>query len=250
VFLLKKIMSGFLMPLSILLCLFLWGLIMLRTNRTRLTAKKVLTFTFLILVLLSYGALSYWPLQELENIYPPIDIKWVRPNNIKWVVVLAGAPEETYVRLTEGIRIYRSLPGTKLIMSGGKLFTASPEPSSSKMARIATGLGVNPQDIVQENISRDTKDEARIIRSMIHETPFVLVTSAYHMPRSMALFRAQGMHPIPAPTGHHILPDERYLSPYWFFPNTYNIMDAEIVLHEVLGIISAWAMGQLEVSKQ
>ena len=244
-FLLKKIMSGFLMPLSILLGLFLIGLIMLRTNRTRLIAKKVITFTFLIFVLLSYGALSYWPLQKLENIYPPIDIKSVRPNNIKWVVVLAGAPEETCVRLTEGIRIYRSLPGAKLIVSGGKVVDAAPEPSSSKMARIATGLGVNAEDIVQENLSRDTKDEARIIRSMIHETPFVLVTSAYHMPRSMALFKAQGMRPIPAPTGRHILPDERYLSPYWFFPNAYNILDAEIVLHEVLGIISAWAMAQL-----
>jgi len=237
------------MPLSILLGLFLMGLIMLRTNRTRLIAKKVLTFTFLIFVLLSYGALSYWPLQKLENIYPPIDIKSVRPNNIKWVVVLAGAPEETIVRLTEGIRIYRLLSGAKLIVSGGKMVDAAPEPSSSRMARIATGLGVNAEDIVQENLSRDTKDEARIIRSMIHETPFVLVTSAYHMPRSMALFKAQGMHPIPAPTGHHILPDERYLHPNWFFPNTYNIMDAEIVLHEVLGIIGAWAMGQLEVSK-
>jgi uncharacterized SAM-binding protein YcdF (DUF218 family) len=113
------------------------------------------------------------------------------------------------------------------------------------MARIATGLGVNPDDIVQENTSRDTKDEARIVRSMIHETPFVLVTSAYHMPRSMALFKAQGMHPIPAPTGHHILSDERHLSPYWFFPSTYNIMEAEIVLHEVLGIISAGIMAQL-----
>lgn len=233
------------MPLSILLSLFLMGLIMLRTNRTRPAAKKVLAFTFFLLVLLGYGVLSYWPLYKLEGLYPPIDIKSVKPNSIKWVVVLAGSPDETIVRLTEGIRIYRSLPGTKLIMSGGKVVDAAPEPSSSKMARIATGLGVNAHDIVQENISRDTKDEARIVRSMIHETPFVLVTSAYHMPRSMALFKAQGMHPIPAPTGHHILPHERYLSPYWFFPSTNNIMEAEIVLHEVLGIISAGIMAQL-----
>jgi uncharacterized SAM-binding protein YcdF (DUF218 family) len=244
-FLLKKIMSGFLMPLSIILGLFLMGLIMLRTNRTRLAAKKLLTFTFLTLVLLGYGVLSYWPLQKLEGLYAPLDIKSLRPNNIKWVVVLAGGPDETIVRLTEGIRIYRSLPGAKLIMSGGKVVDAAPEPSSSKMARIATGLGVNADDIVQENTSRDTKDEARIVRSMIHETPFVLVTSAYHMPRSMALFKAQGMYPVPAPTGNHILPDERYLSPYWFFPSTYNIMEAEIVLHEILGIISAGIMAQL-----
>jgi len=237
------------MPLSILLVLFLMGLIMLRTNRTRLAAKIVFTITFLILVLLSYGVLSSWPLQKLENIYPPIDVNSLRADAIKWVVVLAGAPEETYVRLTEGIRICRSLPETKLIVSGGKVVDAAPEPSSSKMARIAAGLGVNPTDIVQEDISKDTKDEARIIRSMIHETPFVLVTSAYHMPRSMALFKAQGMHPIPAPTGRRIIPDEGYLRPNWFFPNANNIMDAEIVLHEVLGIISAWTMGQLEVKR-
>jgi hypothetical protein len=65
----------------------------------------------------------------------------------------------------------------------------------------------------------------------------------------MALFKAQGMHPVPAPTGRHILSDERYVSPYCFFPNASNIIDAEIVLHEVLGIISAWAVGQLEVGK-
>lgn len=243
-FFLKKIMSGFLMPLSILLGLFLIGLIMLRTNRTQLIAKKVLTFTFLILVLLSYGALSYWPLQKLENIYPPIDIKSVRLNNIKWVVVLAGAPEETIVRLVEGIRIYRGLPGARLLVSGGKLYATNPEPAAGKMTRIAGGLGVNPFDIAQENISRDTKDEARIIKSMIDEKPFVLVTSAYHMPRSMGLFEAQGMHPLPAPTGYRISL-ERHPKPDWFFPSTENIINTEIVFHEVLGIISARIMGQL-----
>ena len=117
-FLLKKIMSGFLMPLSIFLGLFLLGLVMLRTNRGRLIAKKVLTFTFLFFVFLTYGALSYWPLQKLENIYPPIDIKSVRPNNIKWVVVLAGIPEETCVRLTEGIRDTDSFPGRNSLCPG------------------------------------------------------------------------------------------------------------------------------------
>jgi uncharacterized SAM-binding protein YcdF (DUF218 family) len=244
-FLLKKIMSGFFMPLSILLGLFLIGLIMLRINRTRLMAKKVLTFTFLILVLLCYGALSYWPLQKLENIYPPIDMKMARSScNTPWVVVLGGSPEETIVRLVEGIRIYRGLPGARILVSGGKLYSTSPEPTAGKMARIAVGLGVNPSDLTQENVSRDTKDEARIIKIMIGEKPFVLVTSAYHMPRSMGLFEAQGMHPIPAPTGYRISLD-RHLNPDWFFPSIENIINTEIVFHEVLGIISARIMGQL-----
>jgi uncharacterized SAM-binding protein YcdF (DUF218 family) len=243
-FLLKKIMSGFFMPLSILLGLFLIGLIMLRKNRTSLMAKKVLTFTFLILVLLCYGALSYWPLQKLEKLYPPIDMKTAGLSDTPWVVVLAGGPEETIVRLVEGIRIYRGLPGARLLVSGGKVYATSPEPTSKTMTRIAVGLGVNPFNITQENVSRDTRDEARIIKSMIGEKPFVLVTSAYHIPRSMGLFEAQGMHPIPAPTGYRISL-EHDLNPDWFFPSMENIINTEIVFHEVHGIISARIMGQL-----
>ena len=234
-FLIKKIMSGFFMPLSILLVLFLMGLIMLRTNRTRPAAKKVLVFTFFLLVLLGYGVVSYWPLQKLEGLYPPFDIKSVRPNSIRWVVVLAGSPDETIVRLTEGIRIYRSLPGTKLIMSGGKVVDAAPEPSSSRMARIATGLGVNAHDIVQENISRDTKDEARIVRSMIHETPFVLVTSAYHMPRSIKAFKLAGVAVTPVPaqfsTGGSGGNWVHYL------PSSSALHSSSRALHEYLGML-------------
>ncbi len=248
-FLLKKIISGFLMPLSVFLGLLGLGLIMLYARPRWNLAKKMLFIAFLALVLLSYGAVSSWPLQKLENVHPPIDIGSAGKMGIRWVVVLAGSPEETYVRLAEGIRIYRALPGTKLIVSGGKVVDAAPEPSSSKMARIAAGLGVDPRDIVQENTSRDTGDEAKIISSMIHETPFVLVTSAYHMPRSMALFKAQGMHPVAAPAGHRKLPQDRYLSPDRFFPSASSIMEAEIVLHEILGIISAGIMGKLEVIK-
>lgn len=249
-FVLKKIISGFFLPLTVLLGLSGLGLVMLFSGRRQGFAKKMLALTLLILVLLSYGTLSSWPLKRLESVYTPIDIVTARSMGIKWVVVLAGGNDETYVRMAEGIRIYRALPGTKLIVSGGKVVDAAPEPSSSKMARIAEELGVDPKDIVQENLSRDTKDEARIVKSMIHESPFVLVTSAYHMPRSMALFETLGMRPIPAPTGYHKLPEVRYLSPNMFFPNAGNIEEAEIVLHEVFGIISARLMGQIGVGSR
>lgn len=243
-FLLKKIVSGFLLPLPIVLGLFLAGLVMLRSTKGRPAARKLLLSAFMILVLSGYGAFSSWPLTKLETFYPPVDEAMVIRGKVQWIVVLGGSPEEEVVRLAEGIRMYRLLPGAKLMVSGGKMFEASPRSSASEMAQMAKGLGVDPKDIVLEDASRDTKDEARIIRSIIHGKPFVLVTSAYHMPRSMALFKAQGMHPIPDPTGYRTAP-YLYLRPDKFFPSACNILETEIVLHEIFGLISAKVMGQI-----
>ncbi len=243
-FLLKKIIGFVLMPMSILLVLFFFGIIMLWSTKRQRAAKIILTLTCLLLVFLSYGFLSYWPLEKLESLYPPLDVKMTRLNDINWVVVLAGEGQETTVRLVEGIRIYRSLPGARLLVSGGKVYPTAPAPASEEMARMAVELGVNPTDIVQESISRDTKDEAKIIKSMLGEKQFILVTSAYHMPRSMALFMAQGMRPNPAPTGF-LIKEGNHLSPVRFFPSAESIHDAELVVHEVLGILSARIMGRL-----
>ena len=232
------------MPMSILLVLFFFGIITLWSTKRQRAAKIILTLTCLLLVFLSYGFVSYWPLERLESLYPPLDVKMTRLNDITWVVVLAGEDQETVVRLAEGIRIYRSLPGARLLVSGGKVYPTAPAPASEEMARMAVELGVNPADIVQESISRDTKDEAKIIKSMLGVKQFILVTSAYHMPRSMALFRAQGMRPKPAPTGF-LIKEANHLSPVRFFPSAESIHDAELVVHEVLGILSARIMGQL-----
>jgi len=232
------------MPMSILLVLFFFGIITLWSTKRQRAAKIILTLTCLLLVFLSYGFVSYWPLEKLESLYPPLDVKMTGLNKINWVVVLAGDDQETAVRLAEGIRIYRSLPGARLLVSGGKVNPTAPAPASEEMARMAVELGVNPADIVQESISRDTKDEAKIIKSMLGEKQFILVTSAYHMPRSMALFMAQGMRPNPAPTGF-LIKEANHLSPVRFFPSAESIHDAELVVHEILGILSARIMGQL-----
>ena len=100
-------------------------------------------------------------------------------------------------RVVEGVRLYKAIPGSKLLLSGGAVF--DPVPEAEVMAQIAGLLGVKPQDIRLESDSRDTAEEAEIIAKMIGREKFILVTSAAHMPRSMALFRKRGLQPIPAP---------------------------------------------------
>lgn len=67
-------------------------------------------------------------------------------------------------------------------------------------------LGVSPSMIYTETRSRDTADNARMTRELLEKRRFgsnvLLVTSAYHMPRSLMLFRRAGLHPIPVPTDY------------------------------------------------
>ena len=105
------------------------------------------------------------------------------------------------------------------------------------MAEVASVLGVDEREMVLESESRDTKDEARIIKEMVGEDRFVLVTSASHMPRSMALFRKQGMDPIPAPVGHWVKENRSGITPGAVFPGAEGLMKAERAVYEYLGII-------------
>jgi uncharacterized SAM-binding protein YcdF (DUF218 family) len=95
-----------------------------------------------------------------------------------------------------------------------------------------------------ESVSKDTKDEARLIEEIVGNDSFVLVTSASHMPRSMAIFEKRGMHPIPAPT-EHLAKESQRISPGMFFPSADGLKKAERAFHEYLGLGWAKLRGQI-----
>ena len=254
-FLLKKIVSQFFMPVPVIAGLLLAGLILLWFTRFRRAAGAILAAETILFLIMGYGVFFNSILAGLERRYPPLDIQAARDAGIQWVVVLAGGHvsneslpvtsqllDETLVRLVEGIRIQRNLPGARLLVSGGRI--SDPRASASLMSDLARSLGIDPANIVLEDLSRDTYEEALFIRPMIGRQKFVLVTSAHHMPRSMALFRAQGMHPVAAPVGHRII-DRDYLSVGSFLPKAANLRNSEIVIHEILGILQAYLTGKL-----
>jgi uncharacterized SAM-binding protein YcdF (DUF218 family) len=174
---------------------------------------------------------------------------------IKFIVVLGGGhtsnpdlpvssqlSHNTMVRLIEGIRMYRKYPGSKLILSGGRVF--DPVPNAVIMTRVAQELGVGEQDIILESESKDTLDEARLIKPLVRDEQFILITSAAHMPRSMAMFKKHGMNPLPVPAGHMFLP-MRSRTPLDFFPNSHNLDKSSRAVHEYLGMIWARLRGQI-----
>jgi uncharacterized SAM-binding protein YcdF (DUF218 family) len=261
-FILKKIISGFLFPLPFSLLLAFLGLYLLWFSTKQKAGKILVSVGLVILTLFSYRVVADKLLRPLERQYDTFEIKSLSAvpitedeSAIKFVVVLGGGhtsdPElpllsqintSPLVRLMEGIRIYKKYPGVKLLLSGGGAF--DPVSEAEMMARVAREMGVPESDIILETKSRDTKDEALFIKPIVGNELFVLVTTASHVPRSMALFKKLGMNPIPSPIGHSVK-DGQGLSYYSFFPSTGNLRKAELAIHEYIGMTWAKLRGQM-----
>lgn len=241
------------MPLGFLICII--GLFFLWFTKKQKTGKAFVSIGVFLLLTFSYGVISDQLIKPLEKEYAPDSVQMLNDfksddkQSIRFIVVLGGGhtsdpeipvtgqiSEEALVRLIEGIRLYRKLSGVKLILSGGRVF--DPVPEAKVMAGLAKELGVNENDIILESESKDTVDEANLIKTIVNNDRFFLVTSASHMPRSMALFLKLGMRPIPAPTNHQVK-KEPYLNFYSFFPGAGNLQNSEKAMHEYLGIL--WA---------
>jgi uncharacterized SAM-binding protein YcdF (DUF218 family) len=97
-------------------------------------------------------------------------------------------------------------------------------------------IGVKKENLVLEEASKDTEDQARFIYRMVKQERFILVTSASHMPRSMTLFKKLGMHPIPAPTEYQVKEGEGTV-PKRFYPTADGLMKAERAFYEYLGLV-------------
>ena len=247
-FLLKKIISPFFMPLPACLFLALVGLFFLWFTRKQKTGRVFVTIAIALLALLSYDAISGTLALTLEKQYAPFS-NFENSKDVKWIVVLGGGSEvdkalplSTYLseaslkRLSEGVFIHKRLPGSKLIVSGKSGFEGI-TPVAEVMADTAREWGVKPKDIVIEGEAKDTKDHAIYVKEIVGRDRFILVTSAWHMPRAVGLFRKHGMEPIPAPTDYMVRKREGGLTPGVFFPDAGALEKAERVIHEYLGMV-------------
>ena len=130
---------------------------------------------------------------------------------VRYIVVLSGGFNEgdlsaadklgaSVLRLLEGGRLWREVPDCKLVLTGGKVPGLSRDMSIARaMRNMALEMGIPEKAIIMESESWRTEDQARLIAGIVGSAPFALVTSAYHMPRSVLIFRQFGLGPIPAP---------------------------------------------------
>ena len=248
-FLLKKMIAPLFFPLPFCFLLIGVGLGLLWFSRRQRAGKVVVTSGFLLLVIVSYGTLTGPLLQSLE--YSTRAPEPAALAQAKWIVVLGGgsspdpalpvtsrANGTTLARLVEGIRLQRDIPGARLLLSGAAVLNSGSD--AHAMRAIAVALGVPEASIVLEDRSPDTETQAINVGRIVGDEPFVIVTSAYHMPRAARLFNKAGLRPLAAPA--HYLSGRGAASfiPTDIYPTTGGLVTTQIVENEYLG--TAWAM--------
>ncbi|PMH45041.1 hypothetical protein BCU68_10965 [Vibrio sp. 10N.286.49.B3] len=242
---LKKVVSSLLMPLPAMLILAFLGLMLIMFTLRRKTGCLIILFSLCGIYLVSFQPVSSRLLMPLEREYTaflPVD------QSIDYIMVLGNGhvvddqipptselSRAALMRLTEGIRIMRIYPGSKLILSG---YSGGSEMSHARMmARVALALGVPKPDIILLETAKDTWEEARQAAAFIQDKEMILVTSASHMKRAMYEFNSAGMHPLPAPT--NFLAQTKINQPWdKYAPKSRYLEQTEIYWHETLG--SMW----------
>lgn len=240
---LVKIFSALLLPLPIAITLLI---IAIATYRYRALCLTSACGSLVILLLASINHPTDAIIHSLEKQYQPIT---VAPPNVHQIVVLGAGvrgnrrlPPNTQLnsaslaRLVEGVRLYHLLEQdkrpVKLILSGGSVFQSPHE--AGVLANTATLLGVNRNQLTLERGAVNTAEEAQYLKHRLHNEPFLLVTSATHMPRAMMLFTRAGLHPIAAPT-QFIEQSNRFRASQYWIPAANNMVRADIAIHEYLG---------------
>jgi uncharacterized SAM-binding protein YcdF (DUF218 family) len=260
----KAIIVPMLSPLAISLGILVLGVFLLWCSRKQRTGKVLVLVSLVLLTTISIEGISGRLLRTLESQYPPINLSphvsepasGESLSRIKWIVILGSGEaavdhnmpyhwqisQHARVRLMEAIRLHRAIPDSKLILTGGMGFGKVPEWTT--LSRVAEEMGVARCDMVLEVEARNTKDHPLYVRNLVQSDPFILVTSAFHMPRAMKMFEKQGLSPIPAPAGFWSPPDHLWS---WvnFSPTATGVRLAELAFHEYLGLAWAWLRGQI-----
>lgn len=247
-FLLKKVITPFFYPLTVTVIMSALGIFFfVKRARRKGIFFSILAFIFLLGI--SCKPLTNTVVLSLEKAYPPLKAEKIKDlPQVKYICVLGGGynlnPEipansvlshSSLMRLVEAVRLYRHLPHSRVIVSGGAVYTTVPE--ALILHQAGEMLGLPREKIIIEDRARDTAEQARLIKAMVKDAPIVIVTSAMHMRRSMLLFEREGMKPIPAPTDYR---SEAHTSNpiRAFFPSPESIQNLEQAIHEYLGL--AW----------
>lgn len=222
-FIASKLIWVLIRPESWVAGLFLFGVLALWRDRLR-AAKAILSIALLALFSIGIFPMGSLLLAPLEARYPPApDLQ-----EVSGIIVLGGAEEadrwaasgeialnDAGERFLEGIALAHRFPNVPVVVSGAtpSLFGSGAD-TSTLIKRIFTTAGIAPDRILIEGQSRNTAENARSTRELLEAhtgtvgtmdsaTPWIIVTSAFHMPRAIASFEAAGWRKItPWPTDY------------------------------------------------
>ncbi len=211
-FILSKTIGVALLPVNFLIELGIVGLVLLATRFAAL-GRKLMAASIALLALAAFSPLGNLLLYPLEARFPAWDPSRGAPDGI---IVLGGpidtdlsAAHSTPVVRNASDRIFaaavlaRRYPNARIVFTGGSANLISNDAKEADYAgEILENLGVARQRMIMERRSRNTYENAVFTKAVVAPKPgerWLLVTSAFHMPRSVGLFRKAGFAVEPYP---------------------------------------------------
>lgn len=212
-FVLSKTIGTLFLPSNVLMLLGVVGVVFLLIRRS-LWGLRLLIGSFLALVVCAVSPLGYALLLPLETRFPV----WIPTGEPYGIIVLGGgvridvsaARNEPIAgfgvdRILYAAKLARDFPRMKIIYSGGSSNIQDDDAREADYAvRLFEYLGVPASRVIIERSARNTIENAVFVRSLrASETAehWLLVTSAFHMPRAVGLFREVGIDIVPVPVG-------------------------------------------------
>lgn len=193
----------------------------------------------------------------------PLEARFPVPKSVATapigVIVLGGGVDEVLTlardqvtlteagaRMTEAAALARRFPQARLVFSGGSAALGGSAATESDAARrLWTELGIAPERMSFEDRSRNTAENAAFTLALVQPKPgevWLLVTSAFHMPRSVGIFRQVGFDVTPWPVDFRTMPWPGPLRPHG--EASLNLRLVDVAVREWIGLAAYWATGR------
>jgi uncharacterized SAM-binding protein YcdF (DUF218 family) len=255
-FIASKVFWLLVQPISLVLLLMVVGIGLLVWHRRRL-ALLAMVMAVLIHGVLSFTSLAYVLIQPLEDRFA---VPATPPDNVAAIVTLGGATmarPSTARQISElneaGDRLVLTLwlavryPQARIALSGGGgLMSGATESEAETTRRFLVGMGIDESRLVLEGESRNTAENAAFTKDLLGggDGAIVLVTSAFHMPRSVGLFRKAGVEVVPWPTDYRSTGQQGFGLDF-ANPNQ-NLDVATVAIREWIGLFAYELTGEID----
>jgi uncharacterized SAM-binding protein YcdF (DUF218 family) len=244
-------------PLSLVFLLGGLSLVLIGMRVVR-TAAAALSLALLILFLTLYTTLGSVLLQTLEARFPrPAS----DPAQLSCMIVLGGAFETEVTttrrgmdlnqaadRFVEALRLAIRYPQAKILVSGGDgSLSGAYEGDAAASIRFFEAFGIPRDRLIVETTSRNTDENAQNSRELLASSGLgqcLLITSAFHMPRSVGLFRKAGVDVAPWPVDYRTAGNLSFALD--FTQPTLNAQQMSTAVREWVGLAAYRALGRID----
>jgi uncharacterized SAM-binding protein YcdF (DUF218 family) len=256
-FVLSKTFGQMLLPTNFLIGVGLFGAVLVATRWASL-GRKLMVASVVLLAICGFSPLGKLMLYPLESRFPPWDAARGGPDGI---VVLGGSIEAELSaahgiavtsggadRLIAAAALANRYPNTRIIYSGGSSKLISDDAREADYATaLFESLAVSRDRLTMERRSRNTQENAEFSKALAAQKSrerWLLVTSAYHMPRSIGLFRKAGFNVEAYPVDWRV--GERADLVTFSTIALDGLGRTDVAMREWMGLVAYWATGKID----